>query len=355
VGYVVIPFFVMCGLIVLFVSLNKVIDKRDMDKIIAESERQELETKKTEVKQVFEFSRQQGEVASVAKFSSSGEAVAVVCIFDINYLDFFVAWGDGIEEAQEKLKRYRYYKHQIYPFWYFFVASKSVAHFAGSNAAKLISRKADFIKKHENPYLIVAWFVANEMEKIQQEQTRQKNLKHQGADRFAEWARKVPQGNAIAKCAVYIIAGGEHSKVGVSNDPDKRLKQLQTGNPTNLFIHEKFWFKSENKARQVEQQAHKALKKHRQAGEWFSISPVEAERVVRGISDGDFFVEDGWRSTQKGNLHTTRNGVSITVFVRSKQPLRYAYVIDGEYSDGSYHTIEFAQEAALTILKLRYS
>ena len=50
---------------------------------------------------------------------------------------------------------------------------------------------------------------------------------------------------------LYIIRSGETQlfKIGISKDPDKRLKQLQTGNPNLLKIY--FTFQINNKYQNV--------------------------------------------------------------------------------------------------------
>ena len=71
-------------------------------------------------------------------------------------------------------------------------------------------------------------------------------------------------------CYVYMIQKGYGSiKIGVSKDPDARLRQLQTGNHGDLFIIAKFPFKSEAEARTMENELHKKFRKFRLNGEWF--------------------------------------------------------------------------------------
>ena len=50
---------------------------------------------------------------------------------------------------------------------------------------------------------------------------------------------------------LYIIRSGETQlfKIGISKDPDKRLKQLQTGNPNLLKIY--FTFQINNKYQNI--------------------------------------------------------------------------------------------------------
>ena len=64
-------------------------------------------------------------------------------------------------------------------------------------------------------------------------------------------------------------------KIGFSADPDKRLKQLQTGHPVQLTL----FHKEEVAAVQVrglEKAIHNQLRHKRQQGEWFALSPEDA-------------------------------------------------------------------------------
>ena len=58
-------------------------------------------------------------------------------------------------------------------------------------------------------------------------------------------------------------------KIGRSKDPEKRLKQLQTGNPNKLKLIASF----ENQGWQ-EKSLHEILESHRLEGEWFSYDCV---------------------------------------------------------------------------------
>lgn len=100
--------------------------------------------------------------------------------------------------------------------------------------------------------------------------------------------------------SVYVIADiyGLFSKIGVASIPTKRLAQLQTGNPSRLFIHRLFWIycghkKPADVAMQIESQAHNAASKtyYRAIGEWFKCSPSEAFDVVQ--SQVDSFLNAG--------------------------------------------------------------
>lgn len=76
---------------------------------------------------------------------------------------------------------------------------------------------------------------------------------------------------------LYFIAesgkGNVPVKIGYSNDPERRVLDLQTGNPRKLKLSISLPFDSEELAREAERTFHwLAGKKHRSmAGEWFII------------------------------------------------------------------------------------
>jgi hypothetical protein len=83
---------------------------------------------------------------------------------------------------------------------------------------------------------------------------------------------------------IYIIAAADHSvKIGVAAAPHKRLLDLQTGCPFELKIHSTFMVVTEPLARAAERLIHKRLALYRLTGEWFKVTPAEAEAVITTI------------------------------------------------------------------------
>lgn len=69
---------------------------------------------------------------------------------------------------------------------------------------------------------------------------------------------------------VYMIQKGYGSiKIGVSNNPEFRLKQLQTGNHGSLYLIAKFPFESRKEAESMEKDLHVKFQSYRLEGEWF--------------------------------------------------------------------------------------
>lgn len=66
---------------------------------------------------------------------------------------------------------------------------------------------------------------------------------------------------------IYAITNGIDIKIGISADPKRRLRQLNTSSPINLYI---LTFFVGN--RELEKIIHKQFKKIRYNGEWMEVS-----------------------------------------------------------------------------------
>lgn len=85
----------------------------------------------------------------------------------------------------------------------------------------------------------------------------------------------------MSDVAIYVIGPNVGpQKIGIARDPSARLAAMQTGCPFTLRIQSVTYVASEDSARRVERVAHRLLKKHRQRGEWFNVTPGEAERAI---------------------------------------------------------------------------
>lgn len=95
---------------------------------------------------------------------------------------------------------------------------------------------------------------------------------------------------------IYVVgpAGGPN-KVGLTADPQKRLRTLQTGHYLSLSVHhsEKVpW----SDAALIERLAHDLLKSAHLRGEWFDISVADAISAINQAIDDVRFVADESRS-----------------------------------------------------------
>ena len=76
---------------------------------------------------------------------------------------------------------------------------------------------------------------------------------------------------------IYIIKCNEYIKVGISNDPKRRLKDLQTSNPYKLKLLSVYQPKQPVIAERV---IHALLDKYHERGEWFNCSFDIADKVI---------------------------------------------------------------------------
>jgi hypothetical protein len=65
-----------------------------------------------------------------------------------------------------------------------------------------------------------------------------------------------------------------HYKIGISHQPKKRLKQLQTGNPVTITLLFTLELQPGFTTRKVENEIHRFLKKNNKwiRGEWFRLT-----------------------------------------------------------------------------------
>ena len=84
---------------------------------------------------------------------------------------------------------------------------------------------------------------------------------------------------------IYVIASSKHDagpvKIGISNKPERRLKQLQTGYPEKLEIKYIEKLDTRIEARELEGKLHKDIKHHCSHGEWFNVPVKEAIAFVQ--------------------------------------------------------------------------
>jgi hypothetical protein len=85
-------------------------------------------------------------------------------------------------------------------------------------------------------------------------------------------------------------------KVGISNDVESRLAQLQTGNPLELSIEACYGF---DNAEIVEKSIHQAWGKEKIRGEWFNVSGCEDKfHDICRLMNGEVFVPDNCETTE---------------------------------------------------------
>lgn len=86
------------------------------------------------------------------------------------------------------------------------------------------------------------------------------------------------------KSYIYIISDGNLRKIGVSDDPESRIEQLQTANGKKLVLEH---FEEKNEAFKVEKYAHRHLNAKKSMGEWFDCTYNEARIAILLCTDYD--------------------------------------------------------------------
>jgi len=84
---------------------------------------------------------------------------------------------------------------------------------------------------------------------------------------------------------LYIIHNSEYYKIGISSDPENRLKALQTSSPYELKLIKVYECKNSNK---IESLIHAKLKHKNIRGEWFDLSNDDIKEIdilIKSIID----------------------------------------------------------------------
>lgn len=87
--------------------------------------------------------------------------------------------------------------------------------------------------------------------------------------------------SGMNRIAVYVIGTSKGPfKIGISADPDKRAKELQTGCPVPIRVIYLRECRSREEASDIERAAHRLLARKRGAGEWFFCRLEEASGAI---------------------------------------------------------------------------
>jgi hypothetical protein len=84
---------------------------------------------------------------------------------------------------------------------------------------------------------------------------------------------------------LYVIApkaGLKPCKIGISKDPDRRVKQLQTGFPERLMVHHREPVPAD-RARFYERQFLREMNYKRTHGEWLDLSVDHAIQMMKWV------------------------------------------------------------------------
>jgi len=99
---------------------------------------------------------------------------------------------------------------------------------------------------------------------------------------------------------VYLLCDGEKFKIGMTKQKDitKRIKELQTGNPNEIWIRSYY---ETNYPLKVEQMMHAKYKTSNVKNEWFDLNASqvinfkavcnECEQIINSLKDNPFFIK----------------------------------------------------------------
>ena len=90
---------------------------------------------------------------------------------------------------------------------------------------------------------------------------------------------------------VYIAKSGEYYKIGISDNPPERIKQLNTASPERIQLVSEY--KSVN-AVAAEKRLHKSLRHYRKNGEWFALTPKMFNLLMCVSADMDIDMISIW-------------------------------------------------------------
>ena len=89
------------------------------------------------------------------------------------------------------------------------------------------------------------------------------------------------------RCVYVIVSDYGPIKIGVSDDVEKRLSQIQDGSFATLQIYDYWWLVDSKIAMRLERSAHDHFAERRVRGEWFSVPPEDAALAIEEIIKAD--------------------------------------------------------------------
>lgn len=95
-------------------------------------------------------------------------------------------------------------------------------------------------------------------------------------------------------------------KIGIANNVESRMYDLQIGNPQELNILYKLPMNSRRHAHMVENRLHRQLKRHNIRGEWFrarALHKINFKQLLSEREHEKFFNEDDWEMICEANRH----------------------------------------------------
>jgi len=84
---------------------------------------------------------------------------------------------------------------------------------------------------------------------------------------------------------IYLMTAGDTVKVGMSRNPETRVKALRAGASRRIECRKQFKLPKPG-ARYKEAQCHRLLRDFRTSGEWFKVREIIAEAVIQHVITG---------------------------------------------------------------------
>jgi hypothetical protein len=103
------------------------------------------------------------------------------------------------------------------------------------------------------------------------------------------WKRE-PKG--LKPTHVYVMTAGDHVKIGLAEDVERRRLTLQGSNPQEVKVAATMLFPNFAVARSVERQLHAAFAERRGYGEWFMVPEATAALALMDYADMALYVPE---------------------------------------------------------------
>jgi len=152
---------------------------------------------------------------------------------------------------------------------------------------------------------------------------------------------------------VYFISNGNNAvKIGKSNDPAKRVKELQTGSPHTLTLIRKINHYIDKAAHDVEQQYHELLASKRLKGEWFELTDNEVHALCILESKSRIVTKEEREYTIECiKAITNKQQIELDLMEKTTKEQKQAAKEAKEQDAHAYDNIELAMPILQTMLK----
>ena len=81
--------------------------------------------------------------------------------------------------------------------------------------------------------------------------------------------------------SVYVIECAGRVKIGLANDPQQRVRDLNTGSPDPATLYAHRVYANRLTAHEIESRMHRLLRAKRVKGEWFDVPAAEAWALLK--------------------------------------------------------------------------